>query len=612
MAVATPKRPQKRARREPIRVPLKELEMNSGADIGAQQVGEVSREVSTEPLCLKRRKVECFEDDVRDPVMAMTPPRESGDPFTDSTTTSLSSFASSCSPPPPLHPHLVELNKIKSMFSRGSKGHILATDQEMVGRQTEESTLLHYFESRLQAKYSEPGAALYVSGPPGTGKTALLQRVMDKVFRGKEGIKVASINCMLAPSARAIMNLIYKQLSGVEETDALSADISFDKSVAKLEELFMCQTSKDFAERGTSIVVLDEIDHIMTKDQDILFRIFEWAFCKGSRLILVGIANALDLTDRFLPRLKANNFYPQLLKFKPYDAVQIANIIKSRIVKASVEFNSEHTPVTTTVKQEVKEEDLILSPMNTPKKPCLEPTALALTPPHTPLTTDKPAATVTTAIHPAAIQLCARKASANTGDLRKAFDICRKALEISEQEFIQKLAQNDPSTTAKPVVSIATMARVCSQVFGGNNSQRIKMLNLQQKAVLCTVASAEKQLSIEAITSGVDVPLTIQRLFDHYTSSCKKHRMISPLPFNEFLDVCSALESYSVINITGICGKKNLGINGKGRASKGGTGASKGEVYGIRDDYVQRKVTLNVQKMDIASAIEVEWLQKYL
>ncbi|KAG5373527.1 Cell division control protein 18 [Yarrowia sp. C11] len=564
MAVATPKRPQKRARREPIRVPLKELEMNSGADIGAQQVGEVSREVSTEPLCLKRRKVECFEDDVRDPVMAMTPPRESGDPFTDSTTTSLSSFASSCSPPPPLHPHLVELNKIKSMFSRGSKGHILATDQEMVGRQTEESTLLHYFESRLQAKYSEPGAALYVSGPPGTGKTALLQRVMDKVFRGKEGIKVASINCMLAPSARAIMNLIYKQLSGVEETDALSADISFDKSVAKLEELFMCQTSKDFAERGTSIVVLDEIDHIMTKDQDILFRIFEWAFCKGSRLILVGIANALDLTDRFLPRLKANNFYPQLLKFKPYDAVQIANIIKSRIVKASVEFNSEHTPVTTTVKQEVKEEDLIL------------------------------------------------KASANTGDLRKAFDICRKALEISEQEFIQKLAQNDPSTTAKPVVSIATMARVCSQVFGGNNSQRIKMLNLQQKAVLCTVASAEKQLSIEAITSGVDVPLTIQRLFDHYTSSCKKHRMISPLPFNEFLDVCSALESYSVINITGICGKKNLGINGKGRASKGGTGASKGEVYGIRDDYVQRKVTLNVQKMDIASAIEVEWLQKYL
>lgn len=607
MAVATPKRPQKRVRREPVRVPLKPLEVNS-TDLVFQQIGEVDREVSQEPLSMKKRRVECYEDtrgDNRDPVMALTPPREGGDVF---------ERVEQVSPPPSMHPHLTELNKIKSMFSRGSKGHILARDQEMVGRQNEESTLLHYFEGRLQAQFSHPGAALYVSGPPGTGKTALLQRVMDKVFRGKEGIKVASINCMLAPSARAIMNLIYKQLSGVdEETEGLSADISFEKSVAKLEELFMCQDSKEYAQRGTSIVVLDEIDHIMTKDQDILFRIFEWAFCKGSRLILVGIANALDLTDRFLPRLKANNFYPELLKFKPYDAAQIANIINSRIVKAVEELKSEQLNNEASIKQEVKKEEQdpqLLSPLSTPQKTRLQ-TDLILSPPNTPVDikqqTSQP--TQPTAIHPAAIQLCARKASANTGDLRKAFDICRKALEISEQEFIQKLAQGNET---KPLVSIATMARVCSQVFGGNNCQRIKMLNLQQKAVLCTVASAEKQLSIEAITTGVDVPLTIQRLFDHYTASCKRHRMISPLPFNEFLDVCSALESYSVINITGICGKKNLGINGKGRASKGGTGASKGEVYGIRDDYVQRKVTLNVQKMDIASAIEVEWLQKYL
>lgn len=582
MAVATPKRPQKRARREPIRVPLKELETNGDLF----QSGEVDRQVSTEPLNLKRRKVECFDDSQR----VLTPPRERENPFSASPSPS----------PVSIHPHLAELNHIKSMFSRGSKGHILASDNEMVGRQNEESTLLHYFESRLQAGFEDPGAALYVSGPPGTGKTALLQRVMDKVFRGKEGIKVASINCMLAPSARAIMNLIYKQLTGVE--DGLTADMSFDKSVAKLEALFMCESKKEFSERGTSIVVLDEIDHIMTKDQDILFRIFEWAFCKGSRLILVGIANALDLTDRFLPRLKANNFYPQLLKFKPYDANQITNIIKSRIVKAAAEFEKEQP---TQVK---KEEDIVLlSPMHTPKK--VNKHGIEVETPLSPPQTPTEVKSSTMAIHPAAIQLCARKASANTGDLRKAFDICRKALEISEQEFIQKLVQGNET---KPVVSIATMARVCSQVFGGNNTQRIKMLNLQQKAVLCTVASAEKQLSIEALTGGVDVPLTIQRLFDHYVSSCKKHRMLSPLPLNEFLDVCSALESYSVVNVTGVCGKKNQGINGTGRASKGGGGQSKGEVYGVRDDYVQRKVALNVQKMDIASAVEVEWLQKYL
>jgi cell division control protein 6 len=52
-------------------------------------------------------------------------------------------------------------------------------------------------------------------------------------------------------------------------------------------------------------VILDEIDQLISIDQTILYKFFEWAQMANSRLVLVGIANALDLTDRFLPRLKA-------------------------------------------------------------------------------------------------------------------------------------------------------------------------------------------------------------------------------------------------------------------------------------------------------------------
>ena len=54
-------------------------------------------------------------------------------------------------------------------------------------------------------------------------------------------------------------------------------------------------------------LVLDEIDQLVAKDQDVLYRLFELAVQKDSRLVLIGIANAIDLTSRFLPRLKAKH-----------------------------------------------------------------------------------------------------------------------------------------------------------------------------------------------------------------------------------------------------------------------------------------------------------------
>jgi cell division control protein 6 len=52
------------------------------------------------------------------------------------------------------------------------------------------------------------------------------------------------------------------------------------------------------------ILVLDEIDQLESKNQDVLYTVFEWPALASSRLALVGIANTLDLTDRVLPRLQ--------------------------------------------------------------------------------------------------------------------------------------------------------------------------------------------------------------------------------------------------------------------------------------------------------------------
>lgn len=119
------------------------------------------------------------------------------------------------------------------------------------------------------------------------------------------------------------------------------------------------------------ILMLDEIDQLITKDQDILYRIFGWAGLTNSRVCIIGIANSLDLTQRFLPRLQTKNCLPQVLPFPPYDVEATCDIIHDRIAG----INKSFYPAGESLFQK------------------------------------------------AAVDLCARKV-ATTGDLRKALDIC--------------------------------------------------------------------------------------------------------------------------------------------------------------------------------------------
>ena len=78
--------------------------------------------------------------------------------------------------------------------------------------------------------------------------------------------------------------------------------------------------------------VLDEIDQLDSKSQEVLYSLFELPYLNKSKLVLVGIANALDLTDRILPRLKMHEgFSPAELTFPAYSKSEILAILKTRL-----------------------------------------------------------------------------------------------------------------------------------------------------------------------------------------------------------------------------------------------------------------------------------------
>lgn len=403
-------------------------------------------------------------------------------------------------------------NSARQLFTR-------STDPgRLVGRNEEWNEVHDFLQQGIDAK---SGRCLYVSGPPGTGKSALVGEVCKRM--GEKGdAKVAYINCMSVKSSGEVCQKLTEKLLGDEE-------LPEDDNLEGLRAIFL---PKDRATSTTYVVTLDEIDHLLVLDLDILYTLFEWSLQQSSRLIVVGIANALDLTDRFLPRLKARNLKPQLLPFLPYTANQIADIVTTKLRSLLIDNAKEQ-------------------------------------------------ANFVPIVHPAAIQLCSKKVASQTGDLRKAFDIVRRTIDLVESETKQnsQTPETSPSKTpladnpnlsspsyrqsasltvltplTAPRATIAHVSRVSAAALSNGTSQRLATLNLQQKAALCALishqmASRKGMSSIFETPSKTPMPLppTVTKLYQTYCTLCKRENALHALTATEFTDVISGLETLGLI-----------------------------------------------------------------
>jgi cell division control protein 6 len=426
-------------------------------------------------------------------------------------------------PGTPRHTAPTIYNEARQVFARGS------APTALYGRDAERKELDTFISTRAKGKKS---GCIYISGPPGTGKSAFVNEVCRSASADGSA-KSGYINCMSVKNATDLYRTLLEEFVDITE-------ITEGEEMDALKELFM--------QRKTSYVVtLDEVDHLLELDIDLLYNIFDWSLQKSSGLVLVGIANALDFTDRFLPRLKARGLKPHLLPFLPYSVAQISAVITSKL-KALLPAASEHLPF----------------------------------------------------IHPTAIMFLSKKVASQSGDLRKAFDICRRAIDLVEAETRDQHAKKateitpspTPSPTKTPLVeninlsspvvrspskhnaqttlanslaqltvttapraTIAHIAKITATVFSNGTSQRLRNLNLQQKAVLCSLSAMERKKRASAGDSVLATPSkthhtapTIKELFEAYTSLCKRENVLHPLTSTEFRDIVGSLETLSLVS----------------------------------------------------------------
>lgn len=100
-------------------------------------------------------------------------------------------------------------------------------------------------------------------------------------------------------------------------------------------------------------------------------------------------------------------------------------------------------------------------------------------------------------VHHSAIQFCAKKAAATTGDARRAINMCREAVVLAEQELEEKLARAASEEEREQLVhgdgsSVVTIKHMAKAVAAGNAAKyagAIAGLSFHAKIVLSVAAA---------------------------------------------------------------------------------------------------------------------------
>ena len=229
-----------------------------------------------------------------------------------------------------------------------------------------------------------------------------------------------------------------------------------------------------------------------TRDQTVLYTLFELPALKDSRLILIGLANSLDLTDRVLIRLQSRtNLNPVLLNFPPYSKQQIATILSHRIQEAVADESN-------------------------------------------------------TVIAPSALQYLGGKISASSGDLRKAIDVCRRAIELAESKAKKQtvLTSTDSNKSSTKCVNIPMLCTLINNVesnrFCAESSRDADDTPLQQKVIIVSLLVLTKH--------GRSKQATLGKLHETYSKVCAKFH-VTAMDFEEFSHTCSLVESRGILTI---------------------------------------------------------------
>lgn len=178
---------------------------------------------------------------------------------------------------------------------------------KMVHRDHERQVIASNLEPILE---DEQPIDMLIHGPPGTGKTAMANYVVEQLHKHSPGLKSGAIDCFRNPSR---FEAYYQLLTDMGEFVTREGTAT-EELVDKLEQK---------ARKNPMVVIIDEIDQI--KDESFLYDI--------SRLNTVGvimISNRENVFGQLDDRIQSSFSTREDVRFDSYSVKELTDILADR------------------------------------------------------------------------------------------------------------------------------------------------------------------------------------------------------------------------------------------------------------------------------------------
>ena len=295
-------------------------------------------------------------------------------------------------------------------------------------RENEYSRIENFIRSGIEQRGCTN--TLYISGMPGTGKTATVLEVIHNLTKLSKASKInrfsfIHIKGMALENPFTVYTQIYQSITG-HTTSPGNASAFLDDYFKKGEQGRNINKRIPILAPGIARVLLvDELDALVTKKQNIIYNIFDWPSYSYANLIVVAIANTMNLPETLLPKI-ASRMGNERLVYQPYNKQQIMEILKDRLKDINV-------------------------------------------------------------FHDLALNLICMKVAALSGDMRRCLQVCRKSCELAKLQYISQSLMFPQAPQLLLCIDHVHVNKATCELYNSKNSILIRSLTAYQQLALLTV-----------------------------------------------------------------------------------------------------------------------------